>query len=70
MGAGETERNAVIGEKSAEAYIQELASVIALHALDQNMKLCADVGEEAFESGSGIRFIAERKTPRKVCKII
>ena len=70
MRARETECDAMVGEKSAETYIQELAAVITLHAFDHNIKLCADLGEEAFESGSGIRFMVERETPRIVCKVI
>lgn len=61
--AGETEGDTTVIKKCAESNVEELASVIALNALYENIELSEDIGIEALEGGCGIRLLMKGEAP-------
>lgn len=68
--AGETKGDAAIVEKGAEANVEELAPIVALDALEKNVKLSENIHVKAFKRGSSVGFVTEREGPRKMSEVI
>lgn len=56
--AGEAVGNAVVREEGAERAVDEFATVVALHALNNSVKLSVDGGEETLEGRGCLGFVA------------
>ena len=70
VGERETEGDAVGGEKRTEEGVDELTTIIALHAFDEHVKLCLHEGKEALEDGGGVGLVAQGEGPRVMGVII
>ena len=58
------------GKEHAQRGGEEFTPIIALHALDGNVELGLDVGEEARDNGSSVGFVVQRKRPGVVRVVI
>ena len=68
--AGEAVGDAIGGEEVAEGGVDELPTIIALHAFDDRMKLGVNVCEETKQNRGDFGFVAIWERPRVVGVII
>ena len=66
----EAKHNPMSGEKIAKSGSEEFPTIVTLDTLDVNTELSEHVLIKAFESGWGVRLVAQRETPREVSEII
>lgn len=70
VGAGHAQVDAMGQEEHAGAEIIELATIVALNALDGGAKLCADIGKEIGERRVSVRLELLGKRPQVMGIII
>ena len=70
MGTREAIDDAVRREEGAEGGVDEFATVVTLHALDNSVKLGVNVGKKALKNRGGLGLMAKRKRPRVVRVVI
>jgi hypothetical protein len=68
--AGEAECSAMTGEESGGGVVNELGAIICLEGFGCGAKLCLSVCNELNNVAMHLRFLAKRKSPAVMGKII
>ena len=69
-GAGKSEEGAMVCEEGVEFDIIKFFSIVALDGLNGEVEVCMNKGVESNKSDKYIRFLAKRKAPKVMRKII
>ena len=70
VGTRKTEKNAVVKKEGMIFNIIKFTTIITLYEANREKEVHGDVSLKIEKENVNVRFVAERKDPRKVCKII